>query len=257
MASKSSSDEQRNPTGVEELQRLLPLDAPSKDIAESSRRSCGRKRKRPESLLEFQGAIQLISSTHLLVYEELKKWKLLFDEPVDFDSINHDHLKLVMAGTGLTRYLVSIRHTKIQKDELAQFYAHLTITRHPRLVIHNMVNNVEFDLIQEQLASMTYKSLLVDCEDYGQLPFHTTAKSVWHTIAYGHDPRLEEQMGLMDLTPIASIIMKILHCDIYPRSGTPTRPHFQVLIAIFTQEESLLLFCKLIFNLSLLLLSAH
>lgn len=65
------------------------------------------------------------------------------------------------------------------------------------------------------------------------LPFHTTPENVWNTIAYGHDPRYEEQMGSVDLTPIASMIVKIIHRNIFPRIGTPTRPQFQVLIATY------------------------
>lgn len=72
-----------------------------------------------------------------------------------------------------------------------------------------------------------------NCEDFEHLPFHTILESLWNTIAYNHDPRNEEQMGSVDLTPLASIIVKILHRDIYRRYGTPTWPHFQVLIATY------------------------
>lgn len=100
-----------------------------------------------------------------------------------------------------------------------------------------MVNNVEFDFTEEQLCSMvglhSTGVSIHDCEDFEQLPFHTTSKSLWNTIIYDHDPRNEEQMGFVDLTPFASIIVKILHQDIYLRSGTPTRPHFQVLITTY------------------------
>lgn len=118
---------------------------------------------------------------------------MLFDEPVDFDSINHDHLKSLMASAGLTKYLMSIRQTKIQKEELAQFYAQLTVTRHPKLVLHSVVNNIEFNFNEDQLSAQfglhSSGVYIQDCETFEQLPFHLDQEIIWNAIGYGFDPR--------------------------------------------------------------------
>lgn len=107
------------------------------DVGESTKTELSQKRKRSDIESIFQGEVHFVSNTHRLLYNELQKRQLLYDESVDFNSINHDYLKSVMVGAGLTRYLVAARHTKIQRDELSQFYAHLGVTLYPELVVQH------------------------------------------------------------------------------------------------------------------------
>lgn len=53
----------------------------------------------------------------------------------------------------------------------------------------------------------------------------------WNTLSVGYKPWNEEPLELTDLMPIVSMIVKIIHRNIYPHVGYLVRPYFQVLAA--------------------------
>lgn len=53
------------------------------------------------------------------------------------------------------------------------------------------------------------------------------------TITIGYYPPSHDNILVMYLYDVSSMIVRTIHHDLYPREGTPLKPHFTILVAMY------------------------
>lgn len=126
----------------------------------------------------------------------------------------------------------------VQIDEVRLFYANLQyVATQERSKVCSIVNGCQFGVDEYDLgehALQPYSSIRIErCESIESLPFSCSREEFWETLTSGFDPKSEEKILLVDLNPLALMIVKVIQRNVYPRAGTPSKAYFQVLVAAF------------------------
>lgn len=201
----------------------------------------GMKRKRKGKVQVsdiFTGEVKFDSQITKDVYDQIRKKDMVFEEIVDFQSIDHATLREAMTYAGLFKYLTTIKTLSVQVDEVIQFYTNLSYERKGECArLHSHVNNEEITLKEINIATwcnLPNTGLNIEmCTDLESLPVQCSEEEFWSTLSEGYDPRDDKELTLTKLNVLASMIVRIIHKNIYPRAGKPLKAHFQVLAATF------------------------
>ena len=165
------------------------------------------------------------------------KQKMFYEEKVMFNSINCPLLEILLSHNGLANYLGEIDQVKIYPSELGQFYVNMSYQKENYPWISTIVNGSHLNIssthlnLHAQLPSQGVKLHMFTKLD--DLPFECTFEQISRVLTHQYNPMSQKKINASDLTPEASIMLRILHKNIQPNASHGCEPLNIVLVAIY------------------------
>lgn len=157
---------------------------------------------------------------------------MLFDEPVNLNSINYQIIEVVCTSMALcTTWRILIR-----KSSTSLFYANQTYEKEGIAFISYIVNQKYIILFVEKLGRWANLfSVGINLQNYKrleELPFEYTHEMLWITLTHQFNPKTSKKISIYQPTPKASIVFKILIANINPQTGNRVEPSLPMLVAL-------------------------
>jgi len=207
---------------------------PSKNSSQSIKK---KSSKAHANTKVFQGSLTWKSPTHQRAYNLALHQKVFYEEKVMFGSINSPPLEILMSYNGLTDYLEEINQVRIYPSELAQFYVNMNYLKENNPWISTMVNGSLLNISSSHLnlyAKLPNQGVMLHMfTKLEDLPFKCTYEQLSRVLTHKYNPMSQKNILASDLTPEASIMLRILHQNIQPNASHGCESLNIALVAIY------------------------
>jgi len=154
-----------------------------------------------------------------------------------FGSINSPPLEILMSYNGLTDYLEEINQVRIYPSELAQFYVNMNYLKENNPWISTMVNGSLLNISSSHLnlyAKLPNQGVMLHMfTKLEDLPFKCTYEHLSRVLTHKYNPMSQKHILASNLTPEASIMLRILHQNIQPNASHGCESLNIALVAIY------------------------